>query len=206
MARPTSAWGILVTLSIGVAGLIGPSAAQVLKPVERLIVRDSAGRFVGNVLDVVDEEVIIVFEVDGEFIHLEVDGQGFITRNGPFFESSNCTGRAFLSVESRDLFLSACVGPPTTTLYLAGASTPSQPVTVRSRWRGDYCEEGEAVRQLVEATSAIDLSRFTSPFSVAASSSSCGDCDGSGVVTANELTRVILNIFSVPVQSRVPSR
>jgi hypothetical protein len=93
------------------------------------------------------------------------------------------------------------IAPPSQTAYLPESGAVPRSLTVRSEREPEgVCREpifGPGNRDVVPAQPVADLSSlFRPPFRLATGSALCGDCDQSGGVTANEITRVIANIFA----------
>jgi hypothetical protein len=126
------------------------------------------------------------------------------------FESTDCSGTPYMAGDTNagagnigDNIRRAVLGPPGLTAYLPNVSaTPKQivPLSYGSvTWVNPANEVGECMTGnpvpneqkpfVVPALSLVDLAAvFTYPFNVvAAPSSCCGDCNGDGQVTIDEL-------------------
>jgi hypothetical protein len=201
------------------ASLRPAGGAQTLETAGRLTVVDANGKTLGTAaaINAIGDQrptVTIAFSLSGRFFALEVAKDSFFGADDLWFESTDCSGTPFFETfEISDrggapLNLSrAGVAPPGSTVYLPNLEATPRTIAARSSLghRGtcvsfDFTND---VGPVVPTEPHLDLnSLFTPPFRVIASSSTCGDCDSNGAVTANELTRVILNIFDASPQAR----
>jgi hypothetical protein len=194
---------IWVVVVLSFVSLIASAPAQTLQSVNGFTVVDAAGKTVGRTLGIEETgRASVGFTVDGHSFAVWVDQDRFAFKgvnDQLFFESGDCSGTPFMS-SSTNLLPEVVITPPGSTVYIPDSSEPPRDVTVRSCYSSDGicntpCGAFEPGR-MAPAIELIDLkTQFTPPFHVVPSSLVCGDCDGDGAVTANEITRVISNVF-----------
>jgi hypothetical protein len=195
-------WVVVVVLSI--VSLIARTPAQTLQSVNGFTVVDAAGKTVGRTLGIEETgRVSVGFTVDGHSFAIRVDQNRFAFKGSDdrlFFESGDCSGTPFIFSDNYNPLPEVVITPPGSTVYISDSSVAPPDVTVGSCRSSDgMCNTqcgSLGPGRLTPAMKLIDLqTQFTPPFRAVPSSLVCGDCDGDGAVTANEITRVISNVF-----------
>ena len=124
---------------------------------------------------------------------------GFESSDDLAFESTDCSGPPYLiSSESGgpSLFAAASIAPPGHTLYVEDTGASSRSINVGSTLPSvDGCGAFSPpfAMEAIPALTMVDLDTlFTPPFRLVAGSQGqagacCGDCNGDGRVTINEI-------------------
>ena len=199
------------TLLVACAGflLVSASLGQTIQPPGGLTVVDANGRRVGSVIapDTVGTDEVAL-QVDGHIFRLNFTRttiQAPVTLN-IYFESPDCTGTPYLSandINFDSLIPESVIDPPGQTIYVADLTdTPTQ------RWMRSQlgvttaCVQSPTVgfqSTAVRAVPLLDLATtpFTPPFRVVAAQQAaaacCGDCNGDGNVTVDEIVTGVTN-------------
>jgi hypothetical protein len=181
--------------------------AQTLQPVDALILVDSTGKKLGNVLSVVSAQEPLVatvgFSVNGRPFLVTVN-DAWVSSGGGLYTSTDCTGTFYGSPQTGELMERAAVGPSGMILYLPDLNAKPQTITVMSLPQQPFCSSVRPflVANVVPYVQVADLStQFTPPFhlvpaSTGSSASCCGDCNGNGQVTVDEILTTVNNALN----------
>lgn len=196
-------WRLLWAVSIGTVGILltrpVSATAQSLKPAGQLRVVNADGVTLGSVVDFdEDTDAIVPFvamEVGSRVVLIEVRTSRLTGTARHCFQSSNCTGPPWFEDQS---FRDAPIDPVVVVENRVYARDPSQSpatITCGSSSSPEFgCEEGSGYPGLpyspaMEIGSLESLAR--PPYRVvsdrSAISATCGDCNGDGKVTLEEL-------------------
>lgn len=187
--------------------------AQAIRPLSRLTVVDANNKVVADAIGVRVGEGItaaVAFDINGQTLVFRVTTDALIGSTGSgsgyvFFESIDCTGSPLVSGGDFpiDLAPRTTVRGPGQTVYVPtdANEVPTLLTTRSSRppvgTNGYPCVQSEGSSLLIHATALLDFeSLFTPPFRLTASATSsaircCGDCNGDGAVTVDELVTAV---------------
>jgi hypothetical protein len=180
------------------------ASAQPLQAVGPFTVVDVSAKKVGTLFD---PSTGVFFNLNGRLFSVRVAQEGFFTRTRVYFESTDCSGAPHadrsrlgdtFGTTATKLVPEAALAPPGHTAYIPDLSSAPTTITVMSQSTpSGSCETtGPYSNDLLPVVRLVNLDAvFTPPLSIGPSTETCGDCDGSGTVTANEITRVISNVF-----------
>ncbi len=162
-------WVFSLFLFSGGAGLFG----QDVSPVTSVMAVDADDKTIGEVLrtDFTLQQLQVAMEVDGELVIVLLGRDSFShgARNAVYFESSNCSGRPFLSAmgeQPQPFGRPAAVAGPKSTLYF-GVEGSEQVRLIGGVLRGSTCQPFGHEASVLEAESAIDLAdQFSPPFRI----------------------------------------
>lgn len=186
-----------VVLYAGIAAL--PSPGQALEAVGGLVLIDGNGEPVGTMLGL---NHVVLTNGQGALGILEIERSGGPNETklrgpGPlYFETTDCTGSAYVEpwypTDPRGI-VGAEPGLP---VYVVEPGSPIRSIEVRSSFSNNSCAiPGRVISQdLFPAISITDLStQSPPPYSVVPlrTASCCGDCDGSGNVTVDEIVTTV---------------
>jgi hypothetical protein len=180
---------------------------------------DVHNKTLGNLADLNTQAgaSILLATADGAVVDVKVSQDTLLSFAGLFFVTEDCTGTAYAL---RDRLISdplvpyALLGPPGTTLYRKDLTAAHTTPTLRSEFKfGDCSSPAQDAPPVdpVPLLPVIDLdTQFAAPFHVVAPApvaptSCCGDCNGNGEVTINELvTAVGSALTACPTAGAVP--
>lgn len=150
-----------------------------VKSVGRVTVVDSKGKTVATLLGGLGLTLapavhnikftpIVLLDVDGPLIAVNIAREGFFTTTILYYESTNCSGTPWL-VEMpplHGLLPSVAIGPPGHTVYVPAGDPPSRLPSIRSALADGRCFVPFVPRSVMVPTEAlIDLeTEFTPPF------------------------------------------
>jgi hypothetical protein len=200
------------TLLVASAGFLLASASfgQTIQSVSGLMVIDANGKSVGSVIapDTVGTNAVAL-QVDGHVFLLNFTRTTITARTARiFFESSNCTGTAYLDTSSDGINFDALIpesviAPPGQTVYVADTTDTPTRRMLGSQFglTTDDCVPTPSVLRLtvVRALPLLDLATnpFAPPFRVAAAqqggTACCGDCNGDGNISVDEIIAGVNN-------------
>lgn len=174
---------------IGLVAIATIAAAQVT-PYTSIVAADSAGTVVGPV-----SASTVTIAVNGRFIAAGITLVGFEGAGKVRFDGPNCTGNAFVAIPPVGFVPTAIVGPPGNSAWIPHPTdTTPRTIAQQSELQGLPDNRGclvipLAVPNQVPAIKAAELDLyFTPPFHAAGvGAGCCGDCNGDGTVTINEL-------------------
>jgi hypothetical protein len=165
---------------------------------------DSAGKTLGNLADLNTQAgaSILLATEDGAVVDVKVSQHTLLSFAGLFFLTADCTGTAYAD---RSRFLSdplvpyALLGPPGTTLYRKDTTAAHATLIFLSEFKFGDCSPLQDLPPVdpVPLIPVINLdTRFFGPFHVVppapvTPASCCGDCNGNGEVTINELVTAV---------------
>lgn len=130
-----------------------------------LEVIDAAGKEVGTVVGTdVAGHAVVAMKASGVVVLLGVSGSGFDASLALAYQSTDCTGQAFL-FPTNNLVTPAAVAPPGQTLYIQ--SGPFQTVALGSLFESGACSNFPITEVMAPASPQVDLSSFfPAPFHV----------------------------------------
>jgi hypothetical protein len=179
--------------------------AQPIQPVSRLAVVDANGKKLGDALSIAAPPAneyaalpYVAFTVNGHMVVLPVEAYGFPSGgSGPFvYRLPDCSGTPYMTPFCSGVDLLPCTKVTGDGLVISIPDPTATPVTVTTANR-DYwwCYSGQCQwcdvtvgEKLVPAITLADLStQFTPPFRLVPASTCCGDCNGDGTVTIDEI-------------------
>ena len=177
--------------------------AQTISNVHAATVLDANGKKVGSL----QRSQQVYFKLDGGNVFLvEVQTNGFRRGEGAqlYYVTPDCSGTPYTPADypGVDIVPSALLGPPGRTLYRPDPAAAPRTITAMSQDgedQGCFNISPGLTQMALPLIPVIDLNtQFTPPFRSIESSfpaQLCGDCNADGSVTANEITRVISNVF-----------
>jgi len=189
--------------------------AQMPEGFDRLLLVDANGRRIGIVTEFGEGAATTHMKVGDLIFRLDVSRQDFAPfRRQVYFQDSVCRDGPFVQVYPAEFttlptgLTEAVVNRPGNTVYAAETQEPPQTMTMGSLFGTDgSCIATQTQGDFVHARVLVDLSAlFVPPFRVVAESSPCGDCNADGTVSANEITRVVLNVFAAGAPSSQRAR
>jgi hypothetical protein len=147
--------------------------AQQLKRVSQLGVIDVNDKQVGVADLSGDNRIQVVFQVDNLIFALGVRPDGFQGQSELLFETTDCSGTAWISRPDPiadppySPLPNVAVGSPGNTVYIPNPTATSQPITVQSIVSEDGCYSTSGSANAVQTQPAINLfTVFTPPFRV----------------------------------------
>jgi hypothetical protein len=166
---------------------------------------DANNKTLGNLADLNTQAgaSILLATEDGAVVDVKVSRHTLLSFAGLFFVTGDCTGTAYAE---RNTFVSdplvpyALLGPPGTTLYRKDTTAAHATLTFLSEFKFGDCSNPTQDAPPVDPVPllpVIDLdTQFAAPFHVVAPApvtptSCCGDCNGNGEVTINELVTAV---------------
>ena len=199
------------TLLVASAGFLlgSPGFGQTIQAPGGLTVVDANGKKVGSVIapDTVGTDGVAL-QVDGHIFRLSFTRttiQAPTTLN-IYFESPDCTGTPYLSARDINfdgLIPESVIDPPGQTIYVADPTDTPTPRWIQSQFgMTTACVQSPTVgfqSTAVRALPLLDLATnpFTPPFRVVAAqqgaAACCGDCNGDGKVTVDEIVTAVNN-------------
>jgi hypothetical protein len=179
------------------------ASGQQISPVDAATVFDATGKQIGTLQE---GRHVLMRLGDNSLVAVVVGKDGFLG-NGLAYASSDCSGTPydFGSGATSDgihlLVPEALVGPPGNTVYVRQPNATAVGIATMSFLTNGICGAFGVGLAMFPVVPLLDLNaQFTSPFHVVPASTStpqiCGDCNADGAVTANEITRVISNVFN----------
>jgi len=211
-------WGkrimaMMLTVGSALVLLMRAADGQGLQPVDALLLVDANGKKVGKMVqpsyfafinNVADASIAYQWNGGSPFL-LAASPNGFERGLRPVvFESTDCSGTPYLSSPSMvpipPVLQFGDVDAPGHTLYLPDPNATPQTVIAMSGFSvfdGTCGVVSGSFQGAVPALRAVDLDTiFTPPFHAVAAARCCGDCNGDGHVTIDEILTSVNNALT----------
>lgn len=173
------------------------------QPVGALEIVDSDGRVLGppqgTLGPLLGYPETVVMKAGGRLFRLWVEPKGLRTNNSVFYESTDCTGPAFIRDFELDFLLTqANIAPPGLTVYLPDPNAPRLQMVAHSNFTADEdgCSQSFDNDTFVPAVAVTTLDAYRPPFRIPEASpitatGYCGDCNNDRSVIVNELVTAV---------------